>query len=158
MYRCDQGLEDTLCISENVLREIKRDLPEVTHMYMKSDNASCYHGNYSAELNHYLCKRNNIKLMRYDFNEPQKGREAALAKNQLRAYVEAGNDIDNDIDIYNALHYVNGLKNSKVCVVEIDTGNTKLSCSKTKNVSGYHSVLYEETGMRIAASLVRLDR
>ena len=141
-----------MCISLNVLKEIKKDLPKVTKVYMKSDNASCYHGNYSAELNHLICKQEHVKLLRYDFNEPQKGkdqcdREAAPAKNQLRSYVEAGNDIDNDVDIYNALHYAKGLKNSKVCVVDISTKDTKLSCPKTKNVSTYHSISYEDDRM-----------
>ena len=60
-YRCDQGLDDTLCITENVLKQIKKDVPEVTKIFMKSDNASCYHGNYSAELNHFICKQENIR-------------------------------------------------------------------------------------------------
>lgn len=153
-YRCDQGLEDTLCITENVLKEIKKDLPDVTKIYMKSNNAGCYHGNYSAEINQLICKLENIKLLRYDFNEPQKGkdqcdREAAAAKNQLRAYVEGGNDIDNDIDIYNALHYAKGLKNSKVCVVDISTQDTNLNCSKTKDISTYHSVAFEDNEMKM---------
>ena len=29
VYRCDQNMEDTLCISKNVLKEIKKDLPDV---------------------------------------------------------------------------------------------------------------------------------
>ena len=60
-YRCDQGLDDRLCITENVLKEIKKDLPEVTKLFMKSDNAVSYHGNYSAELNHLICKQENIR-------------------------------------------------------------------------------------------------
>ena len=49
LYRCEQTLEDTLSITENVLNEFKKDQPEVTKMFMKSDNAGCYHANFSAE-------------------------------------------------------------------------------------------------------------
>ena len=137
VYRCEQSLEDTLCIFENVPKEIVKDLPGVTSIIMKSDNASCYHANYSAELNHLLCKRENMKLLRYDFNGPQKGkdqcdREAAPAKNQLRAYVEACNDIQSAEDIYDTLHYANGLTNSKVCVAEIDTDKQMSGVIKPK--------------------------
>ena len=75
IYRCDQSMEDTLCISENVLKEIKQDKPGIDKILMKSDNASCYHGNHSAEINHLLCKQQNINLLRYDFNEPSKGKD-----------------------------------------------------------------------------------
>ena len=154
VYRCDQNMEDTFCISENVLKEIKKDVPEIDTLFIKSDNAGCYHGNYSAEINHLICKRENIKLLMYDFNEPSKGkdqcdREAASAKSLLRAYIEAGNDIQSAEDIYNAMHYANGLRHSKVCVAEIDTEKTIVKCKTTKNVSHFHSVSYEKTGMKM---------
>ena len=132
VYRCEQSLEDTVCISENVLKEIVKDLPGVTNYEI--DNASCYHGNYSAEVNHLYV---NMKLLRYNFNEPHKGKnqcncEAAPAKNQLRAYVEAGNDNQSAED----------------CVAEIDTEKTNVRLIKL-NVSAFHSILYEEEGMQV---------
>ena len=42
---------------------------------MKSDNASCYHGNYSAEINHLICQKKEVVLTNYDFNVPQKGKD-----------------------------------------------------------------------------------
>ena len=50
LYRCEQTLEDTLSIKENVLDGFKKDQPEVTKMFMKSDNVGCYHANFSAEI------------------------------------------------------------------------------------------------------------
>ena len=44
-------MEDTLCISGNVLKEIKKDVPEIGTLLINSDNALCYHGNYSSEIN-----------------------------------------------------------------------------------------------------------
>ena len=38
-------------------------------------------------------------------------------KNLLRSYIDAGHDVQSAEDIYNA----HGLKNSKVCVADIDT-------------------------------------
>ena len=74
IYHCDQSMEDTLCISENVLKEMKKDNPDINMILMKSDNASCYHGNHSAEISHLICKQQNVKLLSYNFNEPSKGK------------------------------------------------------------------------------------
>ena len=84
-----------------------------------------------------LSEKQGIKLQRYDLNEPKRGKdqcdlEAAAAKNLKNSYVEAGKDV------YNAFHYAGGLKNTKVCVAEIDTLLTKIDCEKTKDISKYH--------------------
>ena len=131
LYRCEQTLEDTLSITENVLDEFKKDQPEVTKMFMKSDNAGCYHANFSAEINHFICEKQGIKLQRYNLNEPKRGKdqcdhEAAAPKNLKNSYVDAGKDVQDTEDVYNAFHYAGSLKNSKVCVAEIDTLLTKI--------------------------------
>jgi len=119
IYRCDQGLTDVLSIADVVLDEFKKDVPHITHVFVKSDNASCYHSNSSAEGLHQVCKEKGIKLARYDYNEPCRGkdqcdRESAGAKSVMRSYVDAGNDILTATDIFKALHYGTGLKNAKV--------------------------------------------
>ena len=60
---------------------------------------------------------NYFKLVRYDFNEPCRGkdqcdREAAGAKSLIQSYVDAGHDLECAEDIYTALHYGNGMKKS----------------------------------------------
>ena len=45
------------------------------------------------------------------------------------------------------MHYANGLKNAKVCVIDIDSNKTKFTCPATKDVSLYHSVKFQETEM-----------
>ena len=94
--------------------------------------------------NHFICEKQGIKLQRYDLNEPKRGkdqcdREAAAAKNLKNSYVDAGKDVQDAEDVYNAFQYAGGLKNSKVCVAEIDTLLTKIDCEKTKDISKYHS-------------------
>ena len=49
IYRCDQDILDTLCVSQHVLNQIKRDFPNLTSLYRRSDNAGCYAGNSVAE-------------------------------------------------------------------------------------------------------------
>ena len=61
--------------------------------------------------------------------------------------VESGKDIDNDIHIYWVLHYGDGLKNAKVCLIDIGSNKTEFTCSATNDVSLYHSVQFQEIKM-----------
>ena len=63
-------------------------------------------------------------------------------------HVDAGKDVQ-DADVYHAFHYAGCLKNSKVCVAEIDTLLTKIDCEKTKNISKYHSFEFGTSSMKM---------
>ena len=145
VYRCEQALTDSLCLADVVLEKVKKDFPDVSHLYAKSDNAPSYHGNYYMESLYKLCKEKGVSLQRYDYNEPSRGkdqcdRESAGAKSVLRSFVDAGNDLQSAEDIYDGLHHGKGIQNADVAVVEIDSKASKLHGSTPiPNVSQYHS-------------------
>ena len=92
---------------------------------VKSDNASSYHPNFCVEALYFLCKSKGIKLVRYDFHEPCRGkdqynREAAGAKSLIRSYVDGDHHALCTEDIYAALHYGNGMKNSAIAVAQAE--------------------------------------
>ena len=68
IYCCDQGTSSVISLADKVLNQFCTDEPGIRTLYAKSDNAGCYHGNYSAESIYHLCKEKNIQLLRYDFN------------------------------------------------------------------------------------------
>ena len=143
LYRCDQGLADTLAIANLVIDQFKIDEPGITKIFAKSDNASSYHGNYIMEALHHLCKEKKLKLLRYDYNEPCRGkdqcdREAAGAKSIMRSFVDAGKDLLTAEDMHSALHYGDGMKNSAIAVACVD-GKSILDGTKTNKISQYHS-------------------
>eukprot|EP00111_Clytia_hemisphaerica_P013103 TCONS_00038459-protein len=74
-YRCEQALVDSLCLADVVLEKAKKDFPNMSQLYAKSDNAPSYHGNYYLESLYKLCKDKDISLQRYDYNEPSRGRQ-----------------------------------------------------------------------------------
>ena len=45
IYRCVQGMANTLSICENVLQEFKKANPTITNIFTKSDNAGSFDGN-----------------------------------------------------------------------------------------------------------------
>ena len=154
IYRCDQSLEDVISLAGAVLDEFKKDEPGVRNLFTKSDNAGCYHGNLSAESIYKLCKRKNINLVRYDYNEPccgkdQCDRESAAAKTIVRSYVDAGNDVLTAEHLHKSLHYGFGMKDSKVAVAQINIDKIVLEGPKIQNISNYHSFEFKEDCMKM---------
>ena len=147
LFRCKQSMIDVLNIGDNVLNKFKQDCPFISKMYAKSDNAGCYHGNYVLEALYKLCLAKGLTLLRYDFNEPCKGkdqcdRESAGAKAVINSFVNSGNDLLTAEDLCTALHYGKGIKNTQACVLEIDLQKSTLGGTEIKHVSAYHSVQF----------------
>ena len=69
-----------------------------------------------------MCQEEGVQLLRYDFNEPCKGkdecdRESASDKTIIRSYVDAGNDLMSAEDVFNAVNYGFGVKDT-MCVAQ----------------------------------------
>ena len=154
LHRCDQDTKDVLSINDNVIKQFKIDAPYITKIYTKSDNAGCYHTSHSPEALYRLCKREDIQLLQYDYNEPCKGKDqcdrvSASAKAVIRSYIDAGNDLMSSLDVFNAMHYGFGVKDAKVCVAEVDSARASITGSKVNSFTSYHSIQFEEDGMRM---------
>ena len=151
--RCDQGLVDVLSISDVVLEGFKQDVPGVNMLFCKFDNANCYHSNFAAERLYHLCKQHGIQLLRYDYNEPSKedqcDRKSVIAKALLRNYVDAGNDLADANDIYSGLHYVSGVANAKVAVIDIDNKIGKVMAQEIPFTTQYNSFKFQEDTIKI---------
>ena len=50
--------------------QFRKDLPRVTNLYTKSDNADCCHGNHSAGAMYILCRQEGIRFLSYNYNYP----------------------------------------------------------------------------------------
>lgn len=84
-YKAKQNISDVLAITEVVAEQFHKDYPHIKSLYVKSDNAGCYHTAPTVEVVRNIFKKFHIKIERYDFNEPKKGkdscdREAAYIK------------------------------------------------------------------------------
>ena len=95
---------DTLCITDQVLCEMKKDFPDLQTIYRKSDNAGCYAGNSVAEIKYSSCKKYDTNLLRHDYNEPQcrkdqADRNSTVAKKFLNVHIQSGNDWPSAYDI-----------------------------------------------------------
>ena len=53
----------------------------------------------------------------------------------MNSYVSSGKDMMTANDMYDAVHYGRGIKNTKASVIEIDTESTKLNGISIPNIS-----------------------
>ena len=139
-------------MADLVFGEFKKEHPYATKIYGKSDNAGSYHGNFGAETFYKICKSKGVNLVWYDYNEPCCGKdqcdqESVVAKNLIRSFVDAGNDVISANDIFKALQFAKGMKNTKVGVVEIDPSMSILKGKTIPDISQFHSVKIFDDGM-----------
>ena len=154
MQRSDQDSEDVLALADHMLKKIKSDHISTKFIYTKSDNAGCYHNTLCPEALYRLCSKYGLTLVRYDYNEPCRGkdqcdRESAGAKTIMRSYLCSGKDLMTAEDIFQSLHYGYGLKDAEVSVVENDKSKSVLEGKKTPGFTRYHSIEFKETGMKL---------
>ena len=72
---CQQDWFAVCSIVENTLEAIKSQKPYVKKVYLRSDEAGCYHNNSLIAAAKELGQRVGIAVCRYDFSEPQYGKD-----------------------------------------------------------------------------------
>ena len=149
---CQQNWFAVASICEHVLRTIKEERPQIKKVFLKSDNAGCYHnGAYLVSLRD-IGVRVGIDIERYDFSETQSGkgicdRKIASMKSHVRIYVNEKHDVVFAEDLKAALESSGGIKGCRVSVVEVN-GLKETGVVKWEGVSFYSSFRYEEKGIR----------
>ena len=53
------------------------------------------------------------------------------------------------LDVFDAMHYGFGVKDAMVCVAEVDSARASITGSKVNSFTSYHSIQFEEDGMRM---------
>ena len=60
-----------LAIIDDVFRQLKEIMPEVNSVYIRSDNAGCYHCPLSLLSVYHVAREHAIELKRFDFPTPK---------------------------------------------------------------------------------------
>ena len=146
--RCLQDMLSLLCVFEHVIDQIKTDLPNLTTLYTRSDNAGCYAGTAVIISRQAICANADICLKRTDFSEPQRDkdqadRDIAVAKACLKAYTNRGGNLMNAKSIKEALGGSFGnFSGSKTSVIAVDESKCILPKMKIDGITKYHSVAF----------------
>ncbi|KAK3752453.1 hypothetical protein QZH41_013500, partial [Actinostola sp. cb2023] len=110
-------------IVENLFHAVKEDYPSIKKAYVRSDNAGCYHNGALLLSLPYIAKRTGILPMRYDFSDPQAGkdicdRKIAPMKAHMRRYVNEKHDIKTAQDMKQALESHGGIKGCRTAIAK----------------------------------------
>ena len=92
-------------------------------------------------------------MLSYDNNEPccgevQCDRESTATKSIIRSFIGSGNDLLNGDDLFKALHYGYGIKDTKVASIQLDNTNTVITGITQK----YSSIMNIKTSAKILKS------
>ena len=151
---CTQNNYSVASILDGLFKTIKLEYPRISKAYLRSDNAGCYH---NSPLILYLAgigTRSGISLLRYDFSDPQAGkdicdRKTAPMKAHIRRFVNEKNDVVTAEDMKTALESHGGLKGCRVTVVELDSSQDLQDDYKIPGISLLYNFEYEKKGVRM---------
>ena len=125
---------------------------------LRSDNAGCYHNSSLLSTINSTSKRTGIEVIRYDFSDPQAGkdlcdRKIAPCKQRLRNYVAENNDIETAEDVKKGLEAPPIIVGTRVAVCKIDTSKMSAAVGNNKIPSVtrymYNNFSFAKDGMRV---------
>ena len=149
---CTQDWYAVTSIIENLLQTIKEDL-QVTKVFLRSDEAGCYHNNYLIAAVRDIGDIVGVEVAGYHFSEPQNGKDVCdrilcPMKLAIRRYCNEGHDILTAQDMRKAL-VEKRVKGTTASVNTINETNKSLKMKDIPNISTYHNFNYEKNGVRV---------
>lgn len=150
---CVQDAFSVISIVENLFHAIRKDYPTITKAYLRSDNASCYHNGPLLLSLPYIGKRTGITPLRYDFSDPQAGkdicdRKIAPMKAHIRRWVNEKHDVTTAENMKEALESHGGLKGCRAAVAKVAPLRDNGANNKIPGISLLNNFSYEKNGIR----------
>ncbi|XP_076107223.1 uncharacterized protein LOC143075622 isoform X2 [Mytilus galloprovincialis] len=124
----------------------------VKEVFLKSDNAGCYHCAPLLSFIQHLNSCSSIKVLQYNFSEAQSGKDICDAKTahckmHMIRYSGEGHDIVTPQDMRAALHANGGVKGVLASVVSVDNQHERKMVSKIPNISQMNDITFHENGV-----------
>ena len=148
--KCTQDNHTVLAIFDDVIKQLKTVLPTLSTVYMKQDNAGCYHSALALLSIQKIAINYGIKVARLDFSEPQGGkgscnRKAASIKNHMKSYLFSGHNIETADEMKCTMESTGGIPG--VCVAVCLPPTDAAPICKLEGVSYINNIEYNENGM-----------
>lgn len=139
---------------EHTLATLKTLKPNLSQVYLRSDNAGCYHCAYLLLSLPSIGDRTGVKITRYDFSEPQAGkdicdRRTAALKSHMRRFINEGNDVKTASDMKAAIESYGGVKGCYAAVCRVQASAQTMTKHTMAGVQALHNFSYENGGMRV---------
>ena len=111
---CNQDSCAVLAIVNDVFGQLKGIMPHLKSVYLRQDNAGCYHCALTLITARQVAELNDLCLSRMDFSDPQGGkgscdRKEATIKSHMAVYLNSGHDIDTARQMQEAIESFGGV-------------------------------------------------
>jgi len=152
--QCTQNWFSVASILEHTLATLKSIKPSLEEAFLRcSDNAGCYHCAYMILSLPSLGERVGIKLTRFDFSDPQAGkdicdRRIAATKSHMRRFLNEGNDIQTASDMKTAIESYGGVKGCYTAVAQIQVSSQTMLQHTMSGVQSLNNFSFESAGTR----------
>ena len=151
---CVQGAFAVTSIVESLLHAVRNDYQSIKKAYLRSDNAACYHNGPLLLSLPYISERTGITILRYDFSDPQAGkdicdRKIAPMKSHMRRWLNEKHDITTAEEMKLALESHGGIKGSRAAVVKLNPTKDNASDNKIPGISLLNNFAFEKNGIRV---------
>ncbi|KAK3745995.1 hypothetical protein QZH41_005779 [Actinostola sp. cb2023] len=149
---CNQDSNVVLAILNDVFRQLKCVMPQLQSVYLRQDNAGCYHCSLTMVTVRQVAKLNGLHLSRMDFSDPQgeKGscdRKAGAIKRHMLVHLNSGHDIQTAAQMQDAIESFGGVPSVKVSVCTASA--TAKRPIKWEGVSFLNNIQYSEEGLKV---------
>ena len=151
---CTQISFAVASIIEHLLKTLKEEYPILKQVFLRSDNAGCYKNGALLLSLPEISARSGIKILRYDFSDPQAGkdicdRKTAPMKAHIKRWVNEKHDVLTAEDMKQAIESHGGLKGCRAAVVEVDISKDVVKDNKIPGISLLNNFQFiEEGGIR----------
>ena len=121
--KCNQDSGTVVATLYDVFKRLKSTAPEISTIYLRQDNAGCYHSASTLLAIQEVATKNKLQLSRVDFSDPQGGkgscdRKAATIKNHMKIYLNSGHDIETAEQMVLAMESSGGVPGVRVTLCD----------------------------------------
>ncbi|CAG2244450.1 unnamed protein product [Mytilus edulis] len=147
-----QGWFSVANIILHLLTNIKSTRPTLKEVFLKSDNAACYH---CTNLLAFIQQNNGqfpIKVAEYNFSEAQSGKDLCDSKTgscrmHIYKYANEGHDVLNPRSMKLALDSYGGVKGTQSCIVTVNADDEPKTKIRMPGISTYNNFNFENDGI-----------
>ena len=150
---CNQDSYAVLAILNDVFGQLKSVMPELQSVYLRQDNAGCYHCALTLVAARQVAELNDLRLSSMDFSDPQGGkgacdRKAATIKSHMTVHLNSGHDIDTTSQMQEAIESFGGVPGVKVKLCSTLSSSVKKQV-KWDGASFISNIQYSKDGLRV---------
>ena len=150
---CSQDSIAVVGIIYDILSQLSVIDPEIHTVYLRQDNAGCYHSTLTLLSLPVIEKLTGIKIRRIDFSDPQGGKgacdhKAAHIKTHMNKYLNSGKDIESPEQMMSAMESFEGIPGLKVVVCSL-LPSAGCVAGKWDSVSLINNIEYADKTMKV---------